>query len=215
MNIKTLLAGAAVAVVATLAAASANAGVTTIGSQAAFSAAGVIGQDTNWDAYGPGFFFPGSPVVVGDLTFLEGAQNLIGGVGTGYDLARNLFTDNNVAGTTINIAGSWDLFAFNLGNFFNADTAIVNLTTNVGSYTFSEAVGSAVNGGALSFAGFRADPGEHFTSVSFFSPNATGATDVQLGSVPEPAAWALMLTGFFGAGAVLRASRRRTAVATA
>jgi len=32
---------------------------------------------------------------------------------------------------------------------------------------------------------------------------------------PEPAAWALMLTGFFGAGAVLRANRRRTAVAAA
>jgi hypothetical protein len=29
--------------------------------------------------------------------------------------------------------------------------------------------------------------------------------------VPEPATWALMLTGFFGAGGALRASRRRTA----
>jgi hypothetical protein len=29
------------------------------------------------------------------------------------------------------------------------------------------------------------------------------------GAVPEPASWALMLTGFLGAGAVLRTARRR------
>lgn len=35
------------------------------------------------------------------------------------------------------------------------------------------------------------------------------------GGVPEPASWALMLTGFLGAGAALRGSRRRTASAVA
>jgi len=35
------------------------------------------------------------------------------------------------------------------------------------------------------------------------------------GSVPEPASWALMLTGFLGAGAALRSRRRRTASALA
>jgi hypothetical protein len=34
-------------------------------------------------------------------------------------------------------------------------------------------------------------------------------------SVPEPAAWALMLTGFLGAGAALRSARRRQAALTA
>ncbi|HEX2816549.1 MAG TPA: PEP-CTERM sorting domain-containing protein [Phenylobacterium sp.] len=33
------------------------------------------------------------------------------------------------------------------------------------------------------------------------------------GGVPEPAAWALMLTGFFGAGATIRARRRRLRLA--
>jgi len=32
-------------------------------------------------------------------------------------------------------------------------------------------------------------------------------------AVPEPAAWALMLTGFFGMGAVLRSNRRKAVFA--
>jgi hypothetical protein len=35
-----------------------------------------------------------------------------------------------------------------------------------------------------------------------------GAFGIALGGVPEPATWAMMLTGFFGLGAVLRRSRR-------
>jgi hypothetical protein len=35
-----------------------------------------------------------------------------------------------------------------------------------------------------------------------------GAFGIALGAVPEPATWAMMLTGFFGLGAVLRRSRR-------
>jgi hypothetical protein len=36
-----------------------------------------------------------------------------------------------------------------------------------------------------------------------------------MAAMPEPAAWALMLTGFLGAGAALRAARRRQAALTA
>ncbi|MBS0361278.1 MAG: PEP-CTERM sorting domain-containing protein [Proteobacteria bacterium] len=42
----------------------------------------------------------------------------------------------------------------------------------------------------------------------------TGTVDAVAAGVPEPAAWALMLGGFFGAGALLRA-RRRAALARA
>jgi hypothetical protein len=44
-----------------------------------------------------------------------------------------------------------------------------------------------------------------------------GATDIQLGTaaIPEPAAWALMLTGFLGAGTALRSARRRQAALAA
>ncbi len=67
-----------------------QAAVLQIGTQSAFSASGTIVQNTNWDSFGPGFFYPGSPYTVGDLTFVEGSRNLIGGAGTFYNLARNL-----------------------------------------------------------------------------------------------------------------------------
>ena len=212
MNFRTYLAAAA-AVAALSTGMSAHAAVIQLADQLAFNAAGPASQNTNWDSYGAGFFYPGSPFTVGDLTFVEGGQNLIGGSGTGYNLARNLFTDNFVAGTTIQIAGTHNLFAFNLGNFFSSGAANVNVATNLGSYAFTPSVGTATNSGALTFFGVQASAGEYFTSVSYSGGNATGATDVQLGSaaVPEPAAWALMISGFGMAGAMLR--RRKTILA--
>jgi hypothetical protein len=217
MKIKWLMAGAAMALVASVSAVSANAAVTLISTQAAFSAAGTITQNTNWDATGGVVSFPGSPFTVGDLTFVQGAQNAIGDTSlTGFHTARGLLTDNAVGGTTIQIAGLYDLFAFNLGNFLSTGVANLAVVTNLGSYSFSPTVNSAVNLGALTFVGFEAGPGEYFTSVNYSGPNATGATDIQLGSaVPEPASWALMIGGFFGLGGALRGARRRTAAAAA
>jgi hypothetical protein len=215
MRIQTLLAGAAMALIASASAVSANAAVTLISTQAAFSAAGTITQNTNWDASPAGFSFPGSPFTVGELTFVEGSQNLIGDTpGAGYNTARPLLTDDGVAGTTIEIAGQHDLFAFDLGNFFSTGAADLAVVTNLGIYSFSPTVNSAANLGALTFVGLQADAGEYFTSVRYSGQNATGATDIQLGTaVPEPTSWALMLTGFLGAGAALRSSRRRTVAA--
>jgi hypothetical protein len=176
------------------------AGVMQIGTQAAFSASGTILQNTNWDAYGAGFFFPGSPFTVGDLTFVEGSQNLIGGTGTGYNLARNLFTDNGVAGTTTLTADTYDLLGFNAGNFFGLGTTAFTINTNLASYTFNETVNTATNGAALSFFGFEATGGEHFTSFHWSGDQATGLTDIQLGAVPEPASLALVCLGLAGLG---------------
>ncbi|HLZ73921.1 PEP-CTERM sorting domain-containing protein [Phenylobacterium sp.] len=64
-------------------------------------------------------------------------------------------------------------------------------------------VGATYAGG-----GSLSDPTNPFSNNGFYGPDFTAS-----GAVPEPAAWALMLTGFFGAGTALRASRRRTAVA--
>lgn len=54
-----------------------------------------------------------------------------------------------------------------------------------------------------------------FTSISFTTPsyeNWYGFTvGINAGAVPEPAAWALMLVGFGGLGAMLRNNRRRMA----
>ena len=45
--------------------------------------------------------------------------------------------------------------------------------------------------------------------------DAVGAISTRrpMAAVPEPATWAMMITGFFGLGTVLRSSRRRQAVA--
>jgi len=42
-------------------------------------------------------------------------------------------------------------------------------------------------------------------------PNFTLTFNTPIGSVPEPATWAMMLAGLFGVGAALRSARRRTA----
>jgi hypothetical protein len=48
----------------------------------------------------------------------------------------------------------------------------------------------------------------------YFTPNGNGGYTVSNtapGAVPEPASWAMMITGFFGAGSLMRARRRRSA----
>jgi hypothetical protein len=74
--------------------------------------------------------------------------------------------------------------------------------------------------GELAFVGFT-DPGKGITSVTIVAgvpgsgQDAIGVDDVRFQTaVPEPAAWAMMLVGFGGLGAVMR-SRRRMAAASA
>ena len=45
------------------------------------------------------------------------------------------------------------------------------------------------------------------------TPQYDGAGAIELGAVPEPASWAMMLAGFFGLGAVLRRARREQRLA--
>jgi hypothetical protein len=215
MTVRTLRALGTMGVIASvmLVAGASQAAVTPIGSQATFNAAGATSQNTNFDWVEVGFFFPCSPYTVGDLTFVEGGQSLIGGTspGTTYNTARSLFTDNFVAGTTVQIAGLHNLFAVNAGNFLGTGPGVFQVTTNLGGYSFTPTVGDATNLGPLTFVGFKAGAGEYFTSVNFSGAYATGVTDVQLGTaaaVPEPAGWALMLIGVGALGAALRRQRR-------
>lgn len=53
------------------------------------------------------------------------------------------------------------------------------------------------------------DTGEHVVHHAYATLRPTALTVTTV--VPEPAAWALMLTGFFGAGAAIRSRRRAVA----
>jgi hypothetical protein len=199
---------ATAAVIAIALATGAHAQVVSVGSQADFSALGTASQSTNFDAYPTdgSFSLPGSPFSVGDLSFVAGGENLIGGTGS-YGFARNLITDNYVQGTTIQIDGVHDLFALNAGNFFSTGNATFSLTTNLGSYQFVETVTDGAQG--FSFFGFQAGAGEYFTSFNVSGSNATGMTDIQLAqAVPEPETYALMLAGLGVVCFVARRQRR-------
>ena len=198
---------AAAAILSITFATTAQAHVTFVSSQAAFSALGTTTQNTNFDAYPTGgtFSYPGSMFTVGDLTFAEGGQNAIGGKGGDYGFVRNLLIDDYSAGTTIQIAGTYDLFALNAGSIWDTFAEKFTVTTNVSSYQFVENVSNARLG--LSFIGFRASAGEYFTSVEVSAFNDTGMTDIQLAqAVPEPGTYMLMLAGI---GAMAFVTRRR------
>jgi len=182
----------------------------------AFSASGTITQNTNWDAYGTAF--TSDPLTVGDLTF-SGA-NLILGPGSVYNPARGLFLKNTGFGdVTVQVAGTHSLLGFNAGNMNPTEGPVTfTVTTNVGAYIFVDAVNIALNSGPLSFFGFEATSGEHFTSLSWSARDGTGVTDVQLGTaVPEPGTWAMLILGFAMIGYAARRHSRgvRSTIAAA
>lgn len=201
---------AALAVAALFAMGSAHASITTVSTQGAFSGLGTITQNTNFDGYSNGWSYPGSPFNVGDLTFVAGGQNIIGGQG-GYGLTRNVLVDNYGRGTTAQIAGNHNLLGFNAGNLGQAASITFELLTNLGAYSYLEAIPKGSTG--FKFLGFVAGAGEYFTNLRFgTSDNSgkwTGVTDVQLGSVspvPEPETYAMLLAGF---GLMAGIARRR------
>ncbi|MDZ4371485.1 MAG: FxDxF family PEP-CTERM protein [Phenylobacterium sp.] len=93
----------------------------------------------------------------------------------------------------------WTSVAFN-GETFESGTAGWNEFQFLNGVSLTEGAGqqlvlTGTSGGNASYSG-----------VITFMPTVTGA-------VPEPGAWALMILGFGGAGAVLRRARARAAFA--
>lgn len=132
-------------------------------------------------------------------------------------------------------SGAYQGYFGAVGSTTSLDQTIA--TTDGGSYTFSFDLydfGGAPNSfsanfGSTNVVSLTDDPGMPYTHYSFTVLAQGPSTDVNFtirqdpsyylldnvsvqGGVPEPMSWALMITGFFGAGAALR--RRRT-VATA
>ncbi|MBP0132876.1 MAG: PEP-CTERM sorting domain-containing protein [Nitrosospira sp.] len=183
-----------------------HASLTPVTTQTALDGLGAISQNTNFDKYGyPGLTYPGSPLTVGDLTFIPGSVNTVGGGGPEYGMARNLISDLYVHGTMVGITGIHDLFAFNAGNFYGTGRANFDITTNLGFYQFVETV--ALGSSGFQFFGYEASAGEYFTKFHFYGDYAIGVTDLQLGSVgavPEPETYAMFMAGLGLMGFIAR-----------
>jgi len=196
MGIRSLMAGAAIALAASMAAVSANA--TEFLTNGGFDTGNLGG----WLLTGNSDFF--------DLECNAGAQAGscyvdVGPVGSDGILSQ---TFSDTAGQTLNISGwmngdggnfSHVQFYFNNDLLFDSGNPLAN-----GGWVNQTATAVATGSDTFSVH-FRDDPG--YLQLDSFSVSGVVA------GVPEPASWALMLTGFLGLGGMLRANRRRMVTA--
>jgi hypothetical protein len=120
---------------------------------------------------------------------------------------------------TINFAAPVSRFEFDWGSVDDYNTLDVTLSGG-GTYHIT---GSGIappadgNQGASATNGLfqlRGDAGETFTSITLSSSsNSFEIDNLAVGGVPEPATWAMMITGFAGMGAMIRRRRSIGAIA--
>jgi hypothetical protein len=214
-----------------LAAAPAAAAITEYTSRSAFDAAltGQTQTTLGFDSLVPGFFYgnPGSATVGPDtfttsnvdvLLFAVGAAPADGTFGSSYLSAE---TDCACAADLKISTPSVSALGFDFGTrvgfgddplqpfspdplFATIDGQVFDLGRPTGTAQF---VGFIFTGQSASSVTLSGIGGPGFTGTEI------DITDVTQVGVPEPAAWALMVLGFGGLGARLRASRRRLSVA--
>ena len=196
MMLKSLFAGAAFAV---LASASAQAAVVYAGPSPEMA----TDQSFSLDVNGTGASTPVSFIIDGYLS-LDG-QNFYE---DDFSLALNGAT---VFTGTFNLGGGGSDVVYS-----NPDGATA---TNLGNLFF---LGGKEQ---VSFAGLNLNPGVNTLTFSYTSledghagfqglgDERWGVENVNVGGVPEPATWAMMLMGFGGLGAAMRSHRKTAAIA--
>jgi hypothetical protein len=194
MSIKALMAGAAMAIVASAAAVSANAAELV-------SNGGFESGLSGWTLTGnTGYSSITSAAHSGSYAYSNGAVGSLGSIsqtvatvaGQSYDFSFWLQNDG----------GAPNAFAASLGGAL-LTTALSN-AAGFGYTHFFGTVVAASNNANLTFS-FRQDP-------NYWRLDDVSLTSA-VGGVPEPASWALMIVGFLGAGAAIRSNRRRFAAA--
>ena len=178
---------------------------------------------TNVSGTPPGFDITSNPVTISGVTFTNdvtpadvdnGGSPIIFVIDSAatptYGVDFLSFQNTNTGMTGSISSAGFTAFAFHYGSYVNVG-ASATLTLSTGeSFVITPA-------DAAQFVGFTSDTA--ITSISFDYPDsyAFDILDVSYGNagtaatVPEPAAWALLLVGFGGMGAMIR--RRRTAQA--
>jgi len=122
--------------------------------------------------------------------------------------------DNSLGALNISLINpnlGFTSFEFNLDSNVSGPLTLVFTDqfghTQTGTQTFT------VGANGSNFFDALATNGELITHVSVSGANLSSAGQIRLGGVasfvPEPASWALMIVGFGGMGAALRARRRR------
>lgn len=207
MTLKALLAGAALAAVTTFAGVSAHA-------------------DVLYDNHGPSSHTVNAWTIdagyeVSDSFTLAQASTLTGASFDGWNYRDETATSVDWTildaspefGGTALYSGTGALTATSTGDvgfgFYPIDTyafALPSISLGAGTYwlKLANAQGASItywdqsDGASASFHSTEGEIASHTFTV-------TGTS----GAIPEPATWALMLTGFLGAGVVLRDQRRR------
>jgi hypothetical protein len=135
-------------------------------------------------------------------------------VADGNGANQDPFNNLNVA-----FQHSWDKVTF---SFDGGDSSLMTLVVN-GVTTFTAAGATpnctfcVIGNGQTKFT--VTGNGEAISTLAFtFSPDVGSGRQfrvIDVGAIPEPATWAMMLAGFFGMGGMLRTQRRRRAFVAA
>jgi hypothetical protein len=146
----------------------------------------------------------------------------------------NLLVNSSGQADVSSADGLLNSLSFALANGYTFQTALFNLFPLPGNkpneatqitITYLDPSGHTkqmtINTNGQNFIGIYGTGGELFTGAGFYSgwgatPGTTGVQDMRqlrlggvAGPVPEPATWALMILGFGGVGASMRAKRKK------